>query len=154
MPLNTNSDEWDDFRSDARVVGRWSARWIVTIVVGVLLLGAAIWGATVLLSDVKGAGDARITKNSGGNRIAAQERFEDLYQEIKSADQRIAVAKTALDSDPDDRTLRTEHTGALQYCLSVVADYNAEARKYTAREFRAADLPPQIDPADEATDCK
>ena len=36
----------------------------------------------------------------------------------------------------------------------MVADYNAKARNYLAAEFRAADLPAQIDSLNPNTDCQ
>lgn len=125
--------------------------------VGGLVLIAAIaigfWAFRVATSDVKGSGDAEIRKNSATNRIAAQERFEQLHAEIIASDQRIDVLADAVKADPS-YTNQTNLTGATTFCLSVVADYNAEARKFTAQEFRAADLPAQIDAIDPATDCK
>ena len=125
----------------------------IAVALLVALLGLAGWGVKVALSDVKGRGDQIVQKNSGTNRIAAQERFEQLYAEIKAADQKLDVYAAAVKADPTYVT-RQNFTGAQTYCLSVVADYNAEARKYTARDFRAIDLPEQIDTFNPTTDCK
>ena len=43
---------------------------------------------------------------------------------------------------------------ASSYCLSKAAGYNADARSYLSEDFRAADLPAQIDPNLSTTDCK
>ncbi len=130
-------------------LGRIAA--VVSVVVIVLPL--TLWGAKVALSDLFGQGNAIIKKNDATNRISAQERFESLYAEIVNADRRLDVLKDALDNDPS-YTNKVNFTGGQTYCLSVVADYNAEARKYSARDFRSFDLPAQIDNWDETTDCK
>ena len=122
---------------------------------GVLLLLAlvvGVWVFRVTTSDIKGQGDAEITKNSAENRIAAQERFEALYAEVLASDRRLdQLAKDAKDGTTETRT---RYSGAVSHCHNVVADYNAEARKFTARDYRELDLPAEIDQTDSATDCK
>ena len=126
---------------------------ILLAALAVALISGAGFGIKVALSGLFGQGDAIVQKNKGTNRIAAQERFESLYAEIHAADQRIDVLAAAAKADPS-YVNRQNLTGAQTYCLSAVADYDAEARKYTARDFRAIDLPEQIDTLDPATDCK
>lgn len=131
------------------------SRWLLVLILLILVLGpVAVWGLRVATSETKGRGDAVIEKNSAQNWTRAQARFEDLYAEIVATDRKVAVAKEALDADPNDRTLRDTYLGTRTVCLSFVADYNAEARKYLAGDFRAADLPPQINDTDRTTDCK
>lgn len=131
-----------------------TAVWIICAVVFFGFLAAGIWVFKVVTSDTKGRGDAVRTKNSSGNRIAAQERFEQLMAEVKAADQKVAVFADQLETNPGDPTLRTQYTGARTYCIQQREDYNANARKYTQADFRAIDLPDQIDATDPATDCK
>ena len=148
---------WYESDNPDRVVRGAVARlgvWTVIVLLAAALLGAGAWAFRVATSDVKGRGDAVVQKNRADNRIAAQQRFEERYADIKAADRRIDVAKAALTADPKDPTLRTNYTGAVQYCISQVGEYNADARKYTAEAFRSADLPSQIDDLDPATDCK
>lgn len=135
--------------SVGKVVG-----WTIFTLLLIAAIGWAIWAFTVATSDVKGQGDAIIEKNSAENWVAAQERFEEMYADIVASDQKIPNALAALEADPENPTLRTEHTGLVNYCLSAVGDYNAEARKYSARDFRSADLPEHINGFDSATDCK
>lgn len=127
---------------------------IVFLVVLILIVvPIAAWGIKVATSDVKGQGDAIVQKNSSTNRISAQERFEDLYADIKASDAKIGPAKQAAKANPSTVN-QTNLTGLVNYCLDVVGDYNAEARKYTSADFRAIDLPAQISGMDSATDCK
>jgi hypothetical protein len=131
---------------------------MVLYILGTLLVIAVIsvgvWGFRVATSDTKGRGDATVIKNSARNRINAQETFEKLFADIKATDRKIEVADSAAKAAPQDPTLRQNASGIRQYCLSVVSDYNARARSYSAEDFRSADLPYQIDNLDSTTDCK
>lgn len=145
--------KWFESRNPDRVGASIGLR--ILLILGVIaLIGVSVWGFKVTTSDTKGAGDATRSKNSGTNRIAAQERFEDLYAGIKAADQRLDVLATAKKAAPSDVVAATNYTGAVNYCIDLRAQYDAEARKYTAEQFRAADLPPEIDQLDPAFDCK
>lgn len=128
--------------------------WVLVIIVVVALVGIAGWAFKVATSDVKGRGDAQVIKNSAVNRIGQQEGFEDRYAEVKSADEKIDVLAEAAKKDPKDIIASTNLTGAKSYCIQVSAEYNAQARKFTAAQFRAEDLPYEIDKANPATDCK
>jgi cytoskeletal protein RodZ len=151
MPdLYPTSDE----RRDARRSGWLVLRWTLAIIVIIVLIGWGLWALGVGTSDVKGRGDAIKNKNSGTNRVAAQERFESLYAEVTSSDQKIDVMAAAVKASPGDTVAQTNLTGVQNYCIQAVADYNAEARKYSAKDFRPTDVPAQIDNSDPATDCK
>lgn len=126
---------------------------IFLVIATLIIVPLGAWGFKVATSDIKGQGDAIVNKNDAINRVNKQELFEDLYAEIKAADAKIAPAQTAVDADPT--TVNTTNlTGLTNYCIDVVADYNAEARKFSAEDFRAIDLPAQVDGIDAATDCK
>jgi hypothetical protein len=152
-------DGWgENFHGDAARGFRWSvvlAFFAVLLVVAVGLMWTFGFGLfqreTAAFRGETGAIERR---ESAENRVAAQERFEDLYAEIVATDRKLAPAEEALEADPDSQVRRTEFTGLTNYCLDVVGDYNAEARKYTAADFRAADLPAEIDGTDPATDCR
>ena len=127
---------------------------VVGVVLGVVALVVGGYLLKVALSGPVGQGDAHVQKNSAANWTAAQARFEKMYANVVATDQKVTVAKTALDLDPEDKTLQENYTGTQNVCLSMVADYNAEARSYLAEDFRAADLPEQLSSFDPATDCK
>lgn len=134
--------------------GMWRTG-VVVLAVGafVLAVSAVLWGLGVLTSDPKGRGDAIRNRNSAANRVAAQERFQVLYNEVLAADKRIGVAYTAVQGDLTNQTLMTNYTGAVNYCFTVVADYDATTQKFSAEVFRDTDLPEFIDPLDPLTDC-
>jgi len=128
--------------------------WAVLIVLGIGAIGVLLWTFGVFTSGIKGAGDAEVYKNSAANRIRAQEGFETLYQQIKVADRNLTMTAIQLSAKPDSDKLSTEALGQQQYCNDLVGQYDAKARKFTQAEFRAADLPHEIDMNDPQTDCK
>lgn len=147
---------WYDSENPSTVVRGATWRgivWVLCILAVIAVVGIGVWGFRVAISDVKGQGDAVRTKNSATNRVGAQQRFEDLYADIKASDAKIAPAKAAVKADPSTVNV-TNLTGLVNYCVDVVGDYNAEARKYNSADFRAIDLPEQISDLDKNTDCK
>lgn len=144
-----DEDQFEEDKRDARTLGWLSARWIVAIIAFILLIIAVIWVITVLLAPVKGEGEKRIIKHDANNMIAAQERFEDLYQDILATDRKITVAKEA-----EGDTAADNLQGLQAYCLSIVGEYNAAARKYTKGDFKSVDLPDKIDNSNPEVDCK
>lgn len=148
---------WYESENPDRVAAGAASRvglWVVVAVLFFGLLGIGGWAFKVATSDVKGQGDAVVQKNSAQNRIAAQARFESLYADIKATDRKLDIYADAVKAQPGDKTARTNLDGTRAYCEAVVGDYNAEARKYLAADFKAIDLPSEIDVNDPTTDCK
>jgi len=136
----------------------WGAGWrsfvaVILAIVAVGIIGAGIWAIKVVTSDARGRGDSVQIKNDARNRINAQTNFEQLYADIKQSDAKIDVLDAAAKVDPTTQN-RVNATGIRTYCLSVVGQYDAAARSYASADFRAADLPYQIDTTDPDTDCK
>lgn len=127
---------------------------IIGSIVALVALGVGAFVLAVALSGPVGQGNGIIQKNSAENWTQAQARFETEYAGVIALDRKIEVAATALAVDPTDPTLQTNHTGVQNACISAVALYNAEARKFLSADFRAADLPDQINGTNPATDCK
>lgn len=129
-------------------VSRVAIIWIIVLVLA-LALGAGIWGLNVALSGVKGQGDGIIEKNSSQNWVDAQARFEENYADIEATQFKIAAASDALEAakaaGEPTKTLEQTLQGTINYCASVVADYNADARNFLREDFKASDLPDQID---------
>jgi hypothetical protein len=151
------STAWYDSNDPSKVArgGTWRVMaWILGVLAFLALVSVSVWGFRVATSDTAGQGNAVIQKNDANNRIAAQQKFETMFQDIVASDRKITVAAAALAGTPGDRTLQTNLTGTINYCLQAVGDYNAAARSYTAEDFRASDLPAQINLTDSTTDCK
>lgn len=127
---------------------------VIAGIIGITLLVWAGWAISVAVSGPKGQGDSIKTKNSAENLIRAQAKFEELHQGIQSADQKAELAATRLATTPGDLTLQQQHAGVQSGCISLVAEYNAESRKFLSGDFKAIDLPYQIDSTDPAFDCK
>lgn len=127
---------------------------VLAAIIVVTLIGWAGWAISVTTSGPKGQGDAIKTKNSAQNWTAAQAKFEELHQGIQSADQKTELAGQRLAAKPDDLTLQQQHAGIQSGCISLVADYNAESRKFLSEDFKSVDLPYQIDTTNPAFDCK
>jgi hypothetical protein len=89
--------------------------WAGCILAFIALIGLGAWTFNVLTSGVKGQGDATIQKNTGSNRIAAQERFESMYQDIIAADTKIAVFAGAAKASPDDKTAQQNLLGTTAF---------------------------------------
>lgn len=112
----------------------------------VLLIVFGTWGFRVLFAEQVGKGDARITTESGVNRLGQQEYFERTHAAIQSQKGVIALRKADLESATlDPRTAQTNYTGAVQVCMKLVGEYNAAARTERAAAFRAHDLPASYD---------
>jgi len=119
--------------------------WVVVFAVFFVALGWLLWGLGVIGAPIKGQGDAFKQKESASNRIVQQAEFEDLNAEYESALVKIPIAKKAAKQDPNNQTKQTEYIGLVNYCVGVAGKYNAESRKYLAADFKAIDLPAQLD---------
>jgi hypothetical protein len=139
--------ESDDPRQVVRGGTLFGMGWVAVITLFVLFLvavgGILRFGFQVGTAEVKGKGQAHIQKESAPNRIFAQQRFEELKTTIDKDIANIAVASQAVKNDPNSYN-QTNLAGVTQVCNSDVAEYNADARKYLLREFKAADLPHEI----------
>lgn len=142
-----------EYREASKGIGFVGA-WIIAALVVAAIVGAGFWLFNVVTSEIKGQGDAIIEQNSSENWTAAQARFEELYADVVASDRKITVAAANLALNPEDKTAKDTYLGTVNYCISVVGEYNAEARKFLSEDFRSADLPPQIGINDSNTDCK
>lgn len=150
-----SKEPWYDSDNPGTVVrgATWRAGlWSLVAFLAVAAVGVGIWGFGVATSDVKGRGDAVRTVNRGDNRLAQQAYFEQTYADIAAADRKLdqlAADKAAKVDGADAR-----YSGGVSYCLQLVADYDAAARKQVAERFRDVNLPARIDRSDPAFDCK
>lgn len=138
----------------ARSAGWRAGTWIIVALIFFSVIGAGVWAVQVATSDVKGRGDSVRIKNDAPNRIAAQERAVALHAEVLKADRNLDVLAADKKANPTDQVINTRYTGAVSYCLGVVADYDAHTQKYKSRDFIPAELPLSIDGSDPSTDCK
>lgn len=135
-----------DERREVRSVGWYFLRWTIAIIIAGLVIGGGMWALNVATSATRGQGDGIVQRNSADNWIDAQARFEENHAEYESTLVRIDNSYAAWQTKPDDRTLQQTYEGTKSYCLTLVADYNADARNFLREDFRASDLPDQISP--------
>lgn len=153
--MRKDSDlEWKALHDETRHGFWYAARWVIAIILLIVVIVAGLWVLGVVSAPWKGKGDAFKTKESGTNRIAAQERFETMYADVLASDQKLDGYAAAKKAAPEDVVTQTNYTGGVSYCITVRNAYNAEARKYTAEQFRASDLPASLSATDPKTDCK
>ena len=157
-------------------VDRWDPRRvkiIIAVLIAVVIIApVSIWGIRVATSDTRGSGNVEIERNSAENRVRAQAFFEQSFEDIKKFDLQIGDAQKAYNDfvtnnpKPSAEDLvaaqiygqqlnsrQVTLTGLHQQCQNTVANYDAEARKTLAAEWRSNELPYQIDGSPE-TDCK
>lgn len=154
---NDRADNFEEKPVRTAISGIARAGIVAAVVIAVvLLLVGGFWLLKVGSSDIKGTGDAQIIKNEARNRIRAQEGFLDKFNDIIAADKNLNITAEALKAQPSSLKLQTELNGQKMICNDQVAQYNADARKFTQAEFRDADLPIEINhlTATADTDCK
>ncbi|AYN55845.1 hypothetical protein PP635_gp69 [Arthrobacter phage Auxilium] len=127
---------------------------VLLVLIAISLISWAGWAVSVATSGPKGQGDAIKQKNSAENWTAQQAKFERLYAGIQSADEKTELANARLAANPKDLTLQQTAAGVQSGCISLVSEYNSKSREFLAEDFKAADLPHEIDRTDPAFDCK
>lgn len=129
--------------------------WVIVIGVLLAVVGGIFWGIDVASSGVKGQGDATKTNNSAENWTAKQAFFEDKFEAIKAADQKIGLYTKSVEANPTDKTAATNLQGITSQCINYVAEYNAESRKFLSQDWKSVDLPLEISTNSPASyDCK
>lgn len=122
-------------------------RWVVGLLVLSLSITLLGWAFGVWTAPWKGRGDAYKQQQSGDNRIFAQQQFHDLYQDFQATLAKIPIYNDQAKANPNDTAVQTNLTGLVAHCTDVAAQYNAAASKYLTKDFRDANLPPNIPPS-------
>jgi hypothetical protein len=152
-----NREPWYDSDNPSRVVRGTSWRagvWIICAVLFAAAISAGIWVVKVATSETRGAGDAAVQVNSGTNRIAAQETFEALYQQIQTYDRQLDQAAQDKADHPGDTFFATNYSGLVKTCQDAIGQYNAAARQVSRAKWLTADLPYEINTNDSLFNCK
>lgn len=145
--------DFEELDYDTRAGFWFAVKWVAAITVFILVITGVLWATGVIFAGPKGAGDAYKTNQSGTNRIAKQEWFEQTYADIQNADKTVGLMSAAKLDDPS-YVNKTNYTGAVAHCNQLVANYDAEARKYSSQDWRNNKLPSAIDQTDPKFDCK
>lgn len=123
---------------------------MVGIVLAVLLLWVGVYAFRWVTAEPRGKLQAREAIQSGDFRIAAYNHFYDLCASVQAVEATLDASMTELETAPadDKQRIRTNITGLIGQRARSIAEYNVDARKsYTAGQFRATDLPYQLDSA-------
>lgn len=135
----------------------------VAVLVVALVLGAMfMFGFGVFQRETADfRGDVEATERTGGSgafRITAYDHFYDLCAAIQGEEDRLESLRRELETNPSES--RRNQLNATIAAVEAARDrkireYNVDARKdYTLGEFRASDLPFELDPDQEETSCE
>lgn len=133
-------------RARQRDTGSAEGWFVAAAVVAIIAIPLAAWGISLLLASPSGKADAYRAKETGVNRVFSQQLFEKNYADIQATKTKITAAAAARTTSAE---AEVRYQGLISYCASIVGDYNAAARSYSTQDFRAADLPAQIDASTE-----
>lgn len=149
-----------DLREGARGFGLGALLAVAGLVL--LLLLAAMWAFGFGLfskgtAEVRGqTGVRERTQANGAYRIAAYEHFYDLCASVQADEQTMAALREeAATATPARKAqIAATVTAVRANRAQSITQYNADARKTTtAANFKASDLPYQLDPATQETTC-
>jgi hypothetical protein len=128
----------------------WTVLCAVALVALWIGIAGAVLGFNVATAGIVGKSQETIQIQSAANRIAQQERFATLYNDIQAQSNQIPNTRTALAAATtnDDRSrLATVLLGQQNLCDQNVANYNALTEKVTAEDFKDQSFPASINPA-------
>lgn len=110
-------------------------------------------------ADFRGeTGQIEKTQVNSAYRIASYEHFYDLCASVQSIEGKISNMRDELAETEEGQrktVLNTSITASMNKRVQLIASYNADARKEaTQGQFRASDLPYNIDVDEEKTVCE
>jgi len=139
-------------KDTGKAIGGGVLALIVIIVLAILLtLGGLAW--RYVIAGPTGAVGAKEQQQAANTRVQKQEQFEQLAADFDGYLVKIVIAKDALaaatkaGNEIDAELRQTELIGLKQTCVDTAQQFNAESRKYTARVWKSAGLPPTLDAA-------
>lgn len=134
---------------------------VIYVIAAVLLIGAAIWVISVLVSPARGTGNAYAAKNSANNFIEQQALFVSRNEDYRVKLVQIKDAQNMVKAEisapqPTDglaayeaqRQLSNDHATVQQFVVSCQRDateYNTAGQLYLAQDFKNAGLPYRLD---------
>ena len=164
--MSIDKDDWRDLDKDVRRGTRWGTKWVIGVVAAVIvvtLLGMTMWAFGFGLfsrttANLRGETEARERIVADGDyRIQVYNRFFDRCASVQAAEDRIdALEQELATSPPPARVaiIQSSLAGIRAQRASTIRTYNAEAlSEFTAGQFRDLDLPHQLDPNEERTQC-
>lgn len=154
-------DDYPTVADGWRIGGKTIAFGVIVLVIVLALAGMAIFGVGWFkksTADFRGDVAAHEKIHADGDyRIAAYEHFYDLCAAIQGKEATIAQLTVELDTAPERRTqeIRSTLSAIKASRAQQVNQYNVDARKEdTEGQFKASDLPYEIDVKGTETECK
>ncbi len=135
------------YRDDVREVTRDSSLGglvVLFFVVGALVVGFGIWGLTVWLSPVTGAGNVHRDVNDAKNQEAWSARYNGEYNRLLADKQQVRIMSDSYRSTKSEKD-RIDLQGAVLNCQSDVAAYNADTQNVLGRKWLPSGLPQSVD---------
>lgn len=133
---------------------------VIAVIAVWLVIAVSVWGWGVATAGIYGRGEAHKQIESATNRIEKQQLFEQdiadvnkFVEQIRSYAPTVSSYATQIAGQPDDAigshstelSRRQQNLAAMKLqCINTVENYNAEARKVSSEQFRAADLPEHL----------
>lgn len=135
---------------------------IAALLAAVLFFLVAVYGFGFLqrgTADFRGeTGQIEQTKANSNYRIAAYDNFYDACASVRSIESKIANMQEELENTSEAQrktVLNTSITASKNKRAELIESYNADARKEATRgQFRASDLPYELDENAEVTICE
>lgn len=134
---------------------------VFAAVIAVALFLAAVYGGGLMqrmTADFRGeTGQIEQTQADADYRISAYDQFYDKCAGIQTLESKITNLSDGLEETEDEQrksVLNTSITASKNKRAELINDYNADARKEATRgQFKASDLPYEIDINEEGTAC-
>lgn len=150
------------FKLDSKMIAYYTGLALVGFIAVMILMTAFTFGAGQWIRETAGwSGKTKQIQATRGNaqyRIAAYDAFYDSCAAIQDQEVTIAAQMTEyLDSETTSKRkaqIRANISALTANRNELINHYNTDARKEATRgQFRASDLPYQIDRTQEATTC-
>ena len=134
---------------------------VFAVVIAVALFLAAVYGGGLmqrLTADFRGeTGQIEQTQADADYRISAYDQFYDKSAGIQTLESKITNLSDELEETEDEQrksVLNTSITASKNKRAELINEYNADARKEATRgQFKASDLPYEVDINEEETTC-
>ena len=134
---------------------------VFSVVIAVAIILAAVYGGGLMqrmTADFRGeTGQIEQTQADADYRISAYDQFYDKCAGIQTLESKITNLSDELEETEDEQrksVLNTSITASKNKRAELINDYNADARKEATRgQFKASDLPYEIDINEEGTAC-
>lgn len=126
-------------------------------IVGLAVIVAGSWAYRYYTAEIRGIIGQEERVQSPLHRMGAYERFYAMCASVRGHEATLAAQRALLNGATDDseiRRVRANIAGIEAHRARIIEDYNSRARmEHTQGQFRASDLPYQLNREVENTQC-